>query len=111
MTTSRRQKRSVTVAYLERLAGAPLTFGRLLSAIRQGDGHTQVEFAKMLGISKAHLCDVEKDRRSVSVVRASKWAKTLGYGPEQFIELSLQGELVKNGLPYSVKISPLKSAG
>jgi hypothetical protein len=39
------------------------------------------------------LCDIEKDRRSVSPARASQWAKTLGYDPEQFIELALQGEL------------------
>lgn len=108
MTTSRRHKPSVTVAYLEKMAGGPLTFGRLIIAIRQAEELTQVEFAKMLGISRAHLCDIEKDRRNVSAARASKWARKLGYGAEQFIELSLEGELLKNGLHYQVKISPTK---
>lgn len=111
MNTSRRHKTSVTVAYLEKIAGGPLTFGRLITAIRQAEDLSQVEFATMLGISRAHLCDIEKDRRNVSAARAAKWAKSLGYGAEQFIELSLESELLKNGLHYQVKISPSKRAG
>ncbi len=41
---------------------------------------SQVEFAKQLGISRSHLCDIEKGRKSVSVARAARFAKILGYG-------------------------------
>jgi transcriptional regulator with XRE-family HTH domain len=108
MTTEKKNRtaKSDAVTFLEKLAGGPLTFGRLMASIRLGEDESQTEFAKHLGISKAHLCDVEKDRRSVSPVRASQWAKKLGYDPEQFIELSIQSDLHKNGLRYTVKISP-----
>lgn len=110
ITNKRRMKtKSAAVLLLEDLAGGTLTLGRLLSSIRIGEGASQTEFAKILGISKAHLCDVEKDRRSVSPIRASLWAKKLGYDPEQFIELSIQGDLHKNGLRYTVTIRPSDS--
>lgn len=111
MTTSKKRKSSATMAYLEKISGGPLTFGRLMVAIRRAEELSQVEFANLLGVSRAHLCDIEKDRRSVSAARASKWAHVLGYGAEQFIELSLESELQKNGLHYQVKISPSKRAG
>jgi len=104
--TKRKKNKSTAVGLLEDLAGGPLTLGRLLASIRLSEEISQTEFARRLGVSKAHLCDVEKDRRVVSAIRASKWAKKLGYDPEQFIELSIQGELQKNGLRYTVKISP-----
>lgn len=108
MTTEKKKlkPRSRAVTLLEELTGGPLTLGRLLAAIRLGDDITQTDFARKLKISKAHLCDIEKDRRSVSPLRASQWAKKLGYDPEQFIELSIQGDLEKNGLRYTVKLTP-----
>jgi len=100
--------KSSAVRFLEDVAGGALTFGRLLAAIRLGEESSQTEFAKSLGISKAHLCDIEKDRRGVSALRASEWARKLGYDAEQFIELAVQSDLLKNGLNYSVKIKPIK---
>jgi len=99
-----RHKKSSTVQYLEKLAGGPLTFGRFLRAIRLGDEVSQAEFAERLGISKAHLCDIEKERRSVGAARAWAWGKKLGYSPEQFVELALEANLAKDGLKYRVKL-------
>jgi len=90
--------------FLEALSGGPLTFGKLLYAIRMGDEMTQVAFAKKLGISKAHLCDIEKDRRIVSPARAWTWGRKLGYSAEQFIELALQSALERDGLHFQVKL-------
>jgi transcriptional regulator with XRE-family HTH domain len=106
MTTKKPKKvrRSEATAFLEKLGGGPLTFGRLLYSIRMGDEISQVEFAKKLGISKAHLCDIEKDRRVVSPSRAWAWGKKLGYSPEQFIELALQSALEREGLHFQVKL-------
>ena len=106
MTTKRPKKavKSDAILFLEKLGGGPLTFGRLLYSIRMGDEISQVDFAKKLGISKAHLCDIEKDRRIVSPSRAWAWGKKLGYPPEQFIELALQSALEREGLHFQVKI-------
>ena len=103
-------KKSATVNLLENLSGGPLSLGRLIAAIRVGEEFTQTDFAKRLGVSKAHLCDVEKDRRIVSPTRANQWAKKLGYDPEQFIALALQGELLKCGLSYNVSVKPIRKA-
>ncbi len=96
--------RSDAKVFLESLSGGALTFGKLLYSIRMGDESTQVAFAKKLGISKAHLCDIEKDRRIVSPARAWSWGLKLGYSPEQFIELALQSALERDGLRFKVKL-------
>lgn len=98
------KKKSETINYLEKISGGELTFGRLIYSIRMGDEISQVDFAKKLGISKAQLCDIEKDRRVVSPLRAMKWAKKLGYSPEQFMELTLQTSLKKEGIHYTVRL-------
>lgn len=108
MTTAKskikRKSMNDAVDFLESMTGGPLTFGRLIYSIRMGDEISQVDFARKLGISKAYLCDIEKDRRSVSTARAWAWGKKLGYSPEQFLELALEVELRKNGLDYKVNL-------
>jgi transcriptional regulator with XRE-family HTH domain len=99
-----------TLAFLEQLAGGPLTFGRLLRAIREGDATSQVDFARRLGVSKQNLSDLEHDRRGVSVERAASWATTLGYHPEQFVQLALQAQVRAAGLPYAVRVTRLRDA-
>jgi transcriptional regulator with XRE-family HTH domain len=79
MTT--KQRKSATLQFLEHKAGGLLTLGRLLEAIRLGDDISQAAFARKLGISRSHLCDIEHGRKSVSLPRALKFAKTLGYPP------------------------------
>ena len=110
MNIKKASKKSAAVSMLESISGGPLTFGRLIAAIRVGEEITQTDFARRLGVSKAHLCDVEKDRRIVSPIRANQWAKKLGYDPEQFIEFALQGELLKCGLSYQVSVKPIRKA-
>ena len=75
-----------------------LTFAKLLRATRLSDDLSQPEFADKLGISKQHLCDIEKGRKIVSPARAWAWAKKLGYHPKQWAELTLQDMLEKDGL-------------
>ena len=105
MTIERRKTvKSEALKFLEQLGGGPLTLGRLLFSIRMGDGISQVDFSKLLGISKAHLCDIEKDRRLVSPARAWAWGKKLGYSPVQFAELAIQAGLYKDGLKYRVTL-------
>ena len=89
---------------LEALVG-PLTFGKAIRCVRQCDEMSQVEFAKKLGLSKSHLCDIEQDRKTVSPERAARFAKILGYSREQFVCLSLQALIDKAGLSMTVSLS------
>ncbi len=96
MTT--KNKKNKTMVFLEGLAGGSLTFGDYLRAIREGEEMSQVAFAKLLGISRAHLCDIEKGRKMVGPARAWAWGKKLGYSPAHFVELALQDMIEKEGL-------------
>lgn len=93
-----------TIKKLEKISGEKLTFGGLILAIRLGEELTQVDFAKMLGISKQYLCDVEHGRRSVSIPMAAQWAKKLGYSPGQFVRLSIQDVLDDAQLNMAVHV-------
>ena len=97
-------RKSRTSRALERAAGAPLTLGGLLEAIRLGEELSQVEFSEQLGISRSHLCDIEKGRKSVSPARAARFAKTLGYSQAQFVRLALQGLVEEAGLKLRVRV-------
>ena len=108
ITKSRRQraevpkKNSPTFKFLEKTAGRPLTLGGLLESIRLGEELSQAAFAKKLGVSSSHLCDIEKDRKVVGPERAARFAAILGRSPEQFVRLSLQ-ELV-DGARLNMKV-------
>jgi transcriptional regulator with XRE-family HTH domain len=82
--------KSNTMKYLEQIAGRPLALGGLLESIRLGEEMSQAAFARKLGISPSHLCDIEKGRKVVGPERAARFAKLLGRSPEQFVRLSLQ---------------------
>lgn len=98
------KKKSEAVKFLEKITGGPLTLARLLHSIRQGEEMTLAEFAKKLGISRQHLCDIEKGRKVVSPERAAKFAKILGYSQEQFVALALQALLDEADLDLKVEV-------
>ncbi len=102
--TTKPQRKSAALQFLERRAGGPLTLGRMLEAIRLGDEISQAAFARKLGISRSHLCDIEHGRKSVSLPRAIKFATTLGYPESQFVRLALQAMVVEAGLNLHVKV-------
>jgi len=97
-------EKSETVRFLEGLAGGPLTLSDLLLSIREGEGTSQTDFAAKLGISKSHLCDIEKGRKAVSPKRASHFARILGYGEAQFVRLALQSLVEEAGLDFVVRL-------
>jgi transcriptional regulator with XRE-family HTH domain len=99
-----KEKKSAAVKYLEKLRGGPLTFGALVRSIRETDDHTLEDLAKLLGVSRSHLCDVEKGRRVVSAERAARWARTLGYPEALFVKLAMQAELDAAGLRLKIDI-------
>jgi transcriptional regulator with XRE-family HTH domain len=90
--------------FLEETAGRPLTLGGVLESLRLGEEMSQIAFAKKLGVSPSHLCDIEKGRKVVSPERAARFAKILGRSPEQFVRLSLQGLVDEAGLKMKVNV-------
>lgn len=90
--------------FLEKISGGPLTMSQLLWAIREGEGLTQTEFAKKLGISRANLCDIEKGRRFISEEMAERFAEKLGESKEQFVRLAIQDRLNRANLQYTVEV-------
>jgi len=101
----RTKMRSDTMKYLERVAGRPLTLGGLIESIRLGEEMSQTAFARTLGVSPSHLCDIEKGRKVVSPERAARFARILGRSPKQFVRLSLQGLVDEAGLKMRVNVA------
>ena len=89
---------------IEKITGSKLTLGRMLWALRKCDELTQTEFAKKLGISNSHLCDIEHDKKIVSPELARNYAKILGHSEKQFIRLAIQASLDKAEMSYEVEI-------
>ena len=100
------KKKSQAIKFLEERAGRTLSLGGLLESIRIGEEMSQAAFAKELGISPSHLCDIEKGRKVVSPARAARFAKVLGRSREQFVRLSLQGLIDEAGLKMRVNVGP-----
>lgn len=90
--------------YLETLMGSPLTLGAALSGLRESDEHSLAEFAKVLGVSRSHLCDIEQGRRAVSPERAARFAQALGQSEAQFVRLALQDQVRGAGLKLTVEV-------
>lgn len=54
------REKSDALKFMEEVCGGPLTFSTMIKATRQCEEMTQEQFAKLLGISKSHLCDILK---------------------------------------------------
>jgi transcriptional regulator with XRE-family HTH domain len=102
--TNKKIEKSEAMAFLESVMEGPLTFGGHLAAIRQGEEMTLDAFAKMLGVSRQHLCDMEKGRRKVSPERAAKWARILGYSETMMVQLAFQYMVEEAGLKMKVSV-------
>ena len=98
------RKKSESMRFLEEVGGRPLFLGGLIESIRLGEEVSQTAFAKKLGISPSHLCDIEKGRKEVSPERAARFAKILKRSPEQFVRLSLQEMIDEAGLRMKVNV-------
>lgn len=90
--------------FLDDLIGHPMSFGDLLETVRESRELSQKEFAKKLKISPSHLCDIEKNRKTVSPDRAVKFAKILGESEKQFVRFALQTMLDQAGIKLKVEL-------
>ena len=93
-----------TLQHLESIMGEKLTLGSFILAIRQGEELSQVKFAKMLGVSRQVLCDMEHGRRIISPKKAAEYAGLLGYSKKQFVRLCLQDMIDRDHLGLIVDI-------
>lgn len=84
---------SDAIGFLESLPAGPLTFGRLIRSIREGDEVAIDVFSETLGVAACDLEEIESGRRAVTVERANGWARLLGYNPTQFAELAMQARV------------------
>jgi transcriptional regulator with XRE-family HTH domain len=96
-------KNWVGIESLEARFGA-MTVGLFLKAFRESDELSQVDFARKLKISRANLCDLEKDRKLVSPERAAKFARILKVPETALVRLALQDLLRAAHLNYRVEI-------
>ena len=89
---------------LEREFGA-LSFGKLIESYRLAESLSQKEFAKILGIGQASLCDLEKGRRIPTPERAALIAKKLKEPEAYWVQLALQDSLDQAGLKLKVSVA------
>src|SRR3990167_172794 len=93
-----------SLTLLEKISGKKLTLGNVLWSIRECEEESQAAFAKRLGLSRQYLCDLERNRRGLSLKKAATLAKKLGYSEEQFVRLALQDEVNREGLHFDVEV-------
>jgi DNA-binding XRE family transcriptional regulator len=79
-----------------------LSLGEFLKAHRLGEELSQTAFAKILGISKQRLCDLETNRSNVSIKLCKSLAKKLDLPPEWLVKVALQHQLKQEGLDLKV---------
>lgn len=106
----KKQTQNDTATYLESLSGRKVTMANTLWAIRESEEISQVEMAKLLGISRQYLCDLEHNRRSLSPRMAADFAVKLGYSPAHFVQMALQDELDRYGFSFIVHLADHKEA-
>ncbi len=104
MTIRKKVPQQDAEAFLEKISGGPLTLAEAIASIRKGEGWSQFELGKKLGISRSHVCDIEKGRRLISPKRAASIARILGYSETQFVRLALQSMIAQSGLKMIVNI-------
>ncbi len=101
MTTKMTSK---SLKQLEKIISRKTTFATMIESLRLSEEVSQLIFAKKLGISASHLCDIEKGRKVVSPARAAQFAKVLGLSEAQFIRFAIQDELNRSGLKFTVSL-------
>lgn len=83
-----------------------LTVGEFLHTWRTTEEMTLKEFGKLVGLSIANLCDIEKGRKGVSLEKAEQIAKAIGVPPALLVRLSIEESLQAAGLKYKVEVKP-----
>ena len=99
-----RTKKTYTIENFNKEFGT-LTFAKLLRSFRLCEEMNQKAFAKILGISPANLCDLEKGRKLPRPRRAANIAKKIGLSEALLVQVALQDELRACNLAYKVSLA------
>lgn len=91
------------VKLLEKDLG-PISFAGFLRGARASKDLSQVEMARMLGMARSTLCDIEKGRHLVSPSLAAQIATTCGLSVEIAVLAALQDQLYKANLQMKVAL-------
>tara|TARA_R110000868_G_scaffold117599_4_gene312164 strand:- start:8639 stop:8989 length:351 start_codon:yes stop_codon:yes gene_type:complete len=91
----------------EVLKNKKYSVGQTFKALRICDEMTQTELAKKLKISRQHLCDIENDRKALSIERVVSLAKAVGYPAELFVYYHFRAQLQKVGIKKDIKLVDL----
>jgi len=102
--TTKKSKGSSRGDLAKKLLGEPLSMGAALAGLRDLHALTQTELARRIGMSRQHICDIEKRRRFVSPAKAAEIAKRLGHPEAYFVKLALQDIVNHDGLKYTVNV-------
>lgn len=82
-----------------------LYLGLFLKSHRLGEELSQSQMAKVLGISKQRLSDIENSRGNVSIKLCQKFAKKLDLPAEWLVKLAIQEQLNKANLALKVVLA------
>jgi transcriptional regulator with XRE-family HTH domain len=83
-----------------------LTVGEFLHTWRVSEEMSLSDFGKLVVMSVANLCDIEKARKGVSPEKAEQIAKAIGVPRALLVRLSIEESLRAAGLKYTVEIKP-----
>jgi transcriptional regulator with XRE-family HTH domain len=78
-----------------------MSFGDFLRSYRIANEFSQVAMAEKLGISKQELCDIEKNRKLVSIERGVLFAKILEHSEKLFLKYIIDDHLRRAGVKLS----------
>lgn len=78
------------------------SLGEFIKSWRLGEEMTPVEFAKILGISKQRVNDLEHNRYGVSIEMCKKIAQKIDLPAKWLIKIELQYQLDKEGVNLKV---------
>lgn len=82
-----------------------LSVGEFLRSWRISSGLSQKQFARLIGISPANICDIEKGRKGVSPEKAHEIAKKIGYSPTVLVKMAIEELLADAGLKYAIEVT------
>ncbi|MBI2603238.1 MAG: helix-turn-helix domain-containing protein [Deltaproteobacteria bacterium] len=92
---------------LEKRVG-PLTFAEFIRSWRLSEEMSQRDFADLIGISPANLCDIERGRKGVSPQKAAAIAKAIGYPRATLVEIAINDLLKEASLKLKVTVKEIQ---
>lgn len=92
------------IAAVSVLKNKKFSVGKLFKALRLCDELSQTELAKKLNISRQELCDIENDRKSLSIERVVSLAKAVDYPVDLFVRYHFKQQLQRVGLKWDIEL-------